>query len=135
MRTEDSFFFSSLKTQVLKFLLFFFKDFIYIFLERGKERNINVQEKHNLVASHMLPARSWPTTQACALTGNQTGDLSFLRPALNPLSHASQASRFLKRQFSHVVRVQRWCPKIGETSDSQAQAGDTCLNKAMLKAL
>ena len=33
---------------------------------------------------------SWPTTQACALTGNQTGDLSVCQPALNPLSHACQ---------------------------------------------
>ena len=31
-----------------------------------------------------------PATQACALTGNQTGDLSVCRLALNPLSHTSQ---------------------------------------------
>ena len=37
----------------------FFKDFIYLFLERGegrekdRERNIDVQEKHQLVDSHM----------------------------------------------------------------------------------
>ena len=39
-------------------MLFFFKDFIYLFLERWegrekeKERNIDVQEKHQWVASH-----------------------------------------------------------------------------------
>ena len=37
---------------------------------------------------------SWPTTQACALTGNQTGDLSFHRTVLNPLSHTSQREIF-----------------------------------------
>ena len=33
---------------------------------------------------------TWPTTQACALTRNQTGDLWVLRPALTLLSYASQ---------------------------------------------
>ena len=39
----------------------FFKDFISLFLDRGKrrekekERNIDVREKHQLVASHMNP--------------------------------------------------------------------------------
>ena len=31
------------------------------------------------------------TTQACALTGIRTGDLSVCRLALNPLSHTSQS--------------------------------------------
>ena len=37
-------------------------------------------------------------TQACALTGNQTGDLFVHRPALIPLSHTNQgySSIFLK---------------------------------------
>ena len=33
---------------------------------------------------------TWPTTQACSLTENWTGDLLVHRPALNPLSHTSQ---------------------------------------------
>ena len=37
---------------------------------------------------HALGA--WPTTQACALTGNQTGDPLVHTLALNPLSHTSQ---------------------------------------------
>ena len=32
----------------------------------------------------------WTATQACSLTGNQTGDLSGCRLTLNPLSHTSQ---------------------------------------------
>ena len=35
---------------------------------------------------------TWPTTQACALTGNRTGDPLVHRLALNPLSHISQNS-------------------------------------------
>ena len=64
------------------FFLFFF------FRQRGegrkkeRERNINV----------WLPLTrpilgSWPATQARALTGNQTGNLSVCRTTPNPLSH------------------------------------------------
>ena len=35
------------------------------------------------------------TTQACALTGNQTSGPLILRLALNPLSHTSSGKRFL----------------------------------------
>ena len=37
---------------------------------------------------------TWPATQACALTGNWTGDLLVLRPVLNPLSYTSQGSKY-----------------------------------------
>ena len=30
--------------------------------------------------------RTWPKTQACALTGNRTSDLLVHRPALNPIA-------------------------------------------------
>ena len=33
---------------------------------------------------------TWPAIQACALTGNRTGDPLVRRPVLNPLSHTSQ---------------------------------------------
>ena len=33
----------------------------------------------------------WPSAQACALTWNQTSDLSVHRLTLSPLSHTSQA--------------------------------------------
>ena len=70
--------------------IFFFLRF-YLFLERGerrekeRERNISVwlPLKHPLLGT-------WPTTQACALTGNGTGDTVVGRPALNPLRHTSQ---------------------------------------------
>ena len=74
----------------LKSFFFLLKNFIYLFLERGKgrekerERNINRLP----LACPLLGTR--PTTQACARTRNQTGKLPVLRPALNPLSHTSQ---------------------------------------------
>ena len=48
-------------------------------------------EKHQcVVASPMPPTGDWAETQACALTGNRTGDPLVRRSALNPLSHTSQ---------------------------------------------
>ena len=48
---------------------------------------------------HQLPLThpqlgTWPTTQACALTGNRTSDPLVGRPALNPLNHTSQGLPF-----------------------------------------
>ena len=39
--------------------------------------------------------RTQPTTQACALIGNQTCDLLIRRPVLIPLSHTSQGPTVL----------------------------------------
>ena len=53
------------------FIYLFFKDFTYLFLERGvgkekqRERNISVWLP---VVCPLLG--TWPATQACALTGN-----------------------------------------------------------------
>ena len=42
-----------------------------------------------------------PATQACALTGNPTGNLLVHRSALNPLSHTSQGfTRIFRYEFS-----------------------------------
>ena len=70
----------------------FFKDFIYLFLERGEEgeREGNINVWLPLVCPLL---GTWPATQACALTGNQTSDPSVCKLALNPLSHTSQGNR------------------------------------------
>ena len=52
---------------------------------RKRERNINMQ----LTLTCPLLG-TWPTTWACALTGNRTRDHLVCRLALNPLSHTSQ---------------------------------------------
>ena len=82
-----------------------FKDFIYLFLERGegkekeRERNISMW----LPFTHLLPG-PWPATQACALTRNRTSDPLVRRPALNPLSHTSQGcSRVFNSLESHLL--------------------------------
>ena len=70
-------------------LLMFFKDFIYLFLERGEGNRGRERERHQcLITSHTPP--TWPATQAHALSGNRTSDPLICRPALNPLSHTSQ---------------------------------------------
>ena len=72
-------------------LCFFFKDFIYLFLDTGerweeeRERNINVW-----LPLLCPPLGTWPTTQGCALTGNRTCDPLLCRLALNPLSHTGE---------------------------------------------
>ena len=78
-----------------KQLFVFFLRF-YLFFNKGegrekeRERTINVW----LPLVH-LQLGTWPTTQACALTGNQTGDLLVCRLVLNPLSHTSQGTTVL----------------------------------------
>ena len=54
-------------TSIMLSYSFFFKDFIYLFLERGegRERSINVW----LPLMH-LPPGTWPAKQARALNGN-----------------------------------------------------------------
>ena len=51
---------------LLAFFQKFLKDFIYLFLERGEGRKGG---REMLPLEHPLPG-TWPTTQACALTGN-----------------------------------------------------------------
>ena len=54
----------------------FLKDF-YVFILREWEREgERVGEKHGSTDSPMACPGTKPTTQACALTGNRTGDLS-----------------------------------------------------------
>ena len=70
-------------------VLVFFKDFIYyLVLERGEGQE--KERKRNINMWLPLPRPllgTWPETQACALTGNRTGDPSVHRLALNPWSH------------------------------------------------
>ena len=83
---------ASLIFQEINECIYFFKILFIFFRERGRERERD-GEKHWLVASCTCPQLgTWPTTQACALTGNQTGDLTVHRPMLNPLSHTTQGS-------------------------------------------
>ena len=68
---------------------YFKRLYLFIFRDRGREgereRNINVWLP---LTCPLLETR--PTTQACALTGNWTGNPLVHKPALNPLSLTSQ---------------------------------------------
>ena len=73
---------------VLLLLFFFLRLYLFIFIERGREG-----ERETLMCGLPLSLPllgTWPTTQACALTGNRTGHPLIRRLALNPLSHSSQ---------------------------------------------
>ena len=61
----------------------FFNDWFYLFLERGEGR----EGEKQAVAPNQEPG---PTTQACALTRNWTGDPSLCRMIPNPVSYTSQ---------------------------------------------
>ena len=76
----------------------FLRFYLFIFREgkggRERKRNINL----------WLPLErpllgTWPATQACALTGNQTSDPLVHRPALSPLIHTSQGGSILSFIF------------------------------------
>ena len=77
---------------MLGFILGFFLDFLSLFLDRGEGKE-NERERNISVWFPLLRPLlgNWPAIQACALTGNQTWDLSVRRPALHPLSHTSQS--------------------------------------------
>ena len=68
-----------------------FKGFIYLFLERGEEREKERERNISLWLPLMCPLLvTWPATQACALAGNGTCDSLVRRLVLDPLSHTSQ---------------------------------------------
>ena len=85
---------------------FFFKDFIYLFLEKGegrekeRERNISVW-----LPLTWPPLGPWPASQACALIGDRTGNPLIHRPTLYPLSYTSQgmSSLYLKENSALTV--------------------------------
>ena len=79
-----------------EFSVSFIKGFcIFIFRERVRE-GAREEEKHQcVVASCMSPTRDPATTQACALTGNQSSDPLVCRPVLSPLSHTSQGESLI----------------------------------------
>ena len=62
--------------------------YLYIFRERGREDGRETSMCGCLFCAPLLG--TWPTIQACALTGNWTTDPLVHRPALSPLSHTCQ---------------------------------------------
>ena len=86
---------------------------LYVFLERGerkekgRERNINV----GVPLMHPLLG-NWPTTQACALTGNWTNNPFICRPVFRLLSHTSQGKIWTNLKLTEIWRLYDSVPKI-----------------------
>ena len=102
---------------------FFFKKkkrflFIY-FLERGegreKERERNISVELPLVCPLL---RTWPTTQACALTGNRTSNLLVCRMTPSPLSRTSQS------KYIHILCETHCHHLVLELSSCKAETLD-----------
>ena len=69
---------------------------MYLFLDRGEGREKEREGNINVWLPLMCRLLgTWPASQACALTGNRTGDPLVHRLALNLLSHTSQSQRSL----------------------------------------
>ena len=119
----------------LKPPLFFFRFYLFIFRERGRREGEREGKKHQSVPSHPQLG-PWPTTQACTLTGTQTYNLLFHRPAaLSPLSHTSQGlkSPLKGKRFQIIDEIQEntigqlmaigktvWGPKVSTLRGTEA---------------
>ena len=86
------------------YIFFFVRFYLFIFKERGRagdmERNINVWLP---LACPQLG--TWPSTQACAVTGNWTYNSLVHRLALNPLNHISQGYIFYNNNKTLSITV------------------------------
>ena len=110
--------------------LSFFIFYLFIFRERGREGEREGEKHQCVVASHAPLLGTWPATQACALTGNWTGDHLIHGPVLNPISHTSQGRCLVFKElpvyfavaYRTVPTVSElvWCPRaITEHEDWQ----------------
>ena len=91
--------------------IFFLRFYLFIFRERARERE-REGDKHRCVRDQLLLAcvqlGTWTTTQACALTGNQTSHPLVLRPVLSLPNHTSQGPGiFLKQTQNYVTSLFR----------------------------
>ena len=75
----------------------FLRFYLFIFRERGREGEREGEEHHVWLPLECSLLGTWPTTQACALTRNRTGDPLVCKPVLNPLSPTSQSHWVLIR--------------------------------------
>ena len=68
------------------------KDFyLFIFRERGKEGEREGEKRQSVVALMHPLLGTYPATQACALTRNQSSSPVVCSPALTPLSYTSHS--------------------------------------------
>ena len=115
----------------------FLRFYLFLFLERGEEREKGRERKINVWLLFVCPLLGpWPATQACALTGNQTGDPLVFRQALNPLSHTSRGwVHFFSKgmwprllQASSPVRALARCPRENLSLEAVREGRATLLS-------
>ena len=95
---------------ILKILFIYFQRQDKGGRKRRKETFVCGRNIDQLLLTHPQPG-TWPATQACALTGNRTSNLSVCRMALNPLSHTSQVLPgflYFLDVFLNCWRVSDW---------------------------
>ena len=79
--------------------------YLLIFRERGREGEREGEKHHVWLPLRGPPLGTWPTAQACALTGNRNSNFLVCRPMLNPLSHTTQGHKFFFfRKTQHIIR-------------------------------
>ena len=82
--------------------------FVYLFIYfQRKGRGEGKRGKETLITylSHALEPGAEPTPQACALTGNRTGDPSLCETALIQLSHTGQGMLLYFSQSSFLLNI------------------------------
>ena len=93
----------------------FFKGF-YLFIFRKKGREGKEKERERKICKRNVDWLSlthpqlgtWPATQACAPTRNETCDLPVCRPEPNPLSHTSQGGTIFYLFIYFLIKKNFW---------------------------
>ena len=96
-------------------IIYFLKDFIYLFWEGKGGRKRGRETSMCGCLLHTRYSAPGPATQACALTGNRTGDPLLHRLALDPLSHTSWGSCTILKP-SEMTR--RFCSSLAKASQT-----------------
>ena len=79
------------------------KHFIYLFLDWGEWREKERERSIGCLLNTPNWDSSWPATQACALSGNRTQDLSVCGTMPSPLSHISQGCNCNFQWLHHLL--------------------------------
>ena len=83
-----------------------FLKILFIFRERGREGEREGEKQQCVVDSHMRPPLgTWPTAQACTLTGNRTGDPLLHGPHSLHRATPARADYGLKNEVINESRI------------------------------
>ena len=94
---------TSCRTPEICTIFLIFKKII-VFLERGEGREKERERNIDRLPLHPLQPGTWPTTQACALTGNQIGDPLLCGPAPNQTTPVRAIYNF----YLLIIPQQSW---------------------------